>query len=383
MPSRTSTLVVFFAFLLGSVAGSVVGPVALLALEGRGPFGRGLTRFQGPEPRAIEPRGDLAEDERTTVSIFQQSAPSVVFITTLRRARVLRGFGVDVADVRQGTGSGFLWDDEGHVVTNFHVLEGASRARITLQDQSEYEAELVGAAQDFDLAVLRIKAMPDQLRPLPVGESSNLQVGQKVFAIGNPFGLDYTLTAGVISALDREIRATSGLTIRGVIQTDAAINPGNSGGPLLDSAGRIVGVTTAIQSPSGASAGVGFAVPIDTLNRVVPELIARRRYARPGLGIRAGYADLARRIGLRGVILQAVEPGSNAEAAGLVPAGWSEDGQFHLGDVILAVDGEAVSSWLELADELNRHRVGQEVVLTVARDGKERREVRVVLQALE
>jgi len=373
----------FITFVLGAIAGSVVGPVVLLALEGRGPLAARTVRLRPPEPRVIEPRGDLAGDEQATIELFQRSAPSVVFITTLVRMRVARGFTLDIRDVPQGTGSGFLWDRTGHVVTNYHVLEGASSARVTLQDQSEYAAELVGAARDFDLAVLKIEALPDQLRPLPLGESSNLQVGQRVLAIGNPFGLDYTLTTGVISALDREIQASSGLTIYGVIQTDAAINPGNSGGPLLDSAGRVIGVNTAIQSPSGASAGVGFAVPVDTVNRVVPELIARGRYARPGIGIHAGYAGLARRFGIRGVIIREIVPGSSAEEAGLVAAGLGDDGQFRLGDVILAVDGELVDGFLELADELNRHQVGDEVTLTVARNGDERRQVRVTLQAFD
>lgn len=239
-------------------------------------------RFEA-EPRAVTPRGDLAGDEQTAIEIFRQVSPSVVFITTT-------GWRFDpwsrnVQQVPQGAGSGFTWDDRGHIVTNYHVIEDAAVAQVRLNNQRVYESVLVGASPEHDLAVLRISVPFGDAKPVSIGASSNLQVGQKVFAIGNPFGLDHTLTTGVISALDRTIPTGQGSTIEHLIQTDAAINPGNSGGPLIDSAARVIGVNTAIYSPSGAYAGIGFAVPIDTVNRVVPEIIAVGRYVRPSLGI--------------------------------------------------------------------------------------------------
>ncbi|HTP50889.1 MAG TPA: trypsin-like peptidase domain-containing protein, partial [Anaeromyxobacteraceae bacterium] len=232
-------------------------------------------------PRPVVARGDLAADEQANVALFKQASPSVVYITTLTRRLV--GY-FDVTEVPQGTGSGFIWDASGHVVTNFHVIQGASAARITLHDQSEWPATLVGASPDQDIAVLRIAAPRGRLAPILLGRSADLQVGQRVFAIGNPFGLDFTLTTGIVSALGRSIPSLTGRKIEDVIQTDAAINPGNSGGPLLDSAGRLIGVNTQIASPSGGSAGIGFAVPVDTVNRVVPQLIEHGRVTRPRLG---------------------------------------------------------------------------------------------------
>lgn len=225
-------------------------------------------------PRAITPRGDLAQDEQTTIDLFRNASPSVVYITTvaLRTDR----YSLNLFEIPRGTGSGFVWDDEGHIITNFHVIRGASAARVTLADHTTWEARPAGTAPHQDLAMLHINAPRHRLRPLAIGTSSGLQVGQKVFAIGNPFGLDQTLTTGIISALGREITSGTGRTIRGVIQTDAAINPGNSGGPLLDSAGRLIGVNTAIYSPSGSSAGIGFAVPVDTVNQVASQLLSSR-----------------------------------------------------------------------------------------------------------
>jgi S1-C subfamily serine protease len=221
--------------------------------------------------RPVTAREGLFEDEKRTIGIFRQASPSAVHITTLavRRDRLTR----NLSRIPQGTGSGFIWDREGRVVTNYHVIQGADAADVTLADQSVWKARLVGGFPDKDLAVLVIDTPKERLRPVPLGTSHDLEVGQSVFAIGNPFGLDQTLTTGIISALGREIESANGQTIGDVIQTDAAINPGNSGGPLLDSAGRLIGVNTAIQSPSGASAGIGFAIPVDEVNRVVPQLI--------------------------------------------------------------------------------------------------------------
>lgn len=233
----------------------------------------------GVAPRAITPRGELASDEQTTIELFRNASPSVVYITPL--ALVTDRYRLNVYEIPQGTGSGFVWDEEGHIITNSHVIQGANAARVTLADGTKWEARLAAADRNQDLAILHINAPRDSLQPIAIGTSSGLQVGQKVFAIGNPFGLDQTLTTGIISALGREIPTGPERVIRGVIQTDAAINPGNSGGPLLDSAGRLIGVNTAIYSPSGSSAGIGFAVPVDTVNRVASELLRRGRIVRP------------------------------------------------------------------------------------------------------
>ena len=245
------------------------------------------------EPRVVTARGELAAHERTAIELFEQASPSVVAIGTQQwvRDRWTR----DVFSVPRGTGSGFIWDDLGHVVTNAHVIEGASEATVRLSDGRSYAAVLVGSSPAHDLAVLRIDVAFDRPPPVPVGVSAELRVGQTVFAIGNPFGLDYTLTSGLVSALDRSLAGEDDVAIEHLIQTDAAINPGNSGGPLLDSAGRLIGINTAIYSPSGAYAGIGFAVPVDTVNRVVPQLIARGGYVRPSLGIDVD-ADINRRL---------------------------------------------------------------------------------------
>jgi S1-C subfamily serine protease len=241
-------------------------------------FGGDSAREANAVPRVVTPRGDLAEEEKATIELFRQASKSVVYITAIALRR--DAFSLNVYEIPEGTGSGFMWDEEGHIVTNYHVIRTANGCQVTLADNSTYSAELVGAAPAKDLAVLRIDAPKRLLRPIPVGTSRDLLVGQKVFAIGNPFGLDQTLTTGVISALNREIQSVARQPIQGVIQTDAAINPGNSGGPLLDSAGRLIGVNTAIFSPSGAYAGIGFAIPVDTVNEVVPKLIQQGQKAR-------------------------------------------------------------------------------------------------------
>ena len=336
-------------------------------------------RAPAPEPRAVTPRGALADEERNNIEVFRETSPSVVFITTLDK-RV--GFAFDVTEIPRGNGSGFVWDDRGTIVTNFHVIQGADSATVTMADGKTYRARLLGASPDHDLAVLRIDAPRADLRPLPVGTSSDLQVGQRAIAIGNPFGLDRTLTVGVVSALGREIRSVSGRVIRDVIQTDAAINPGNSGGPLLDSAGRLIGVNTAIASPSGAYSGVGFAVPVDTVNRIVPELIANGRVARPGLGVYTAPEAWSRQVGLRGVAVMDVIEGSGAARAGLRPMTRDARGAIVLGDVIVAVDGRRVARREDLFDALADRRPGEVVAVRVLRDGAEL-EVQVGLTAVE
>src|SRR5690606_1833579 len=226
-----------------------------------------------PEPRIVTPRGELGADEKATIELFRNARDSVVFIST--RQRVTDFWTRNVYSVPRGSGSGLVWDEAGHIVTNYHVIRGASSAQIQLADGREFSATLVGVSPQHDLAVLKIGGA-DCVAParVPIGTSHDLQVGQNGFAIGNPFGLDWTLTRGIVSALDRSLPNENGPDIDHLIQTDAAINPGNSGGPLLDSAGRLIGINTAIYSPSGASAGIGFAVPVDTVMRVVPQLIA-------------------------------------------------------------------------------------------------------------
>lgn len=328
--------------------------------------------------RPVEARGDLASDEKNTIDIFRNAAPSVVYITSIAVRRNL--FNLNVYEIPQGTGSGFIWDKQGRIVTNYHVISDASRLEVTLADRSSWKAVLVGAAPDRDLAVVQITAPADKLRPLTIGESNNLLVGQKVFAIGNPFGLDQTLTTGVVSALGREITAVTGRTIHDVIQTDAAINPGNSGGPLLDSAGRLIGVNTAIYSPSGASSGIGFAVPVSEVNRVVPQIIAKGKMIRPGLGITLANRRLTEELGLEGMMILKVLPGSTAEKAGLRGATQGRDGLV-LGDIILGVNGKEVKDYDSLRDELERHQVGESVVLTLMRDTGNV-EVKVPLEAM-
>ena len=324
-------------------------------------------------PRAVEPRGALPDWELVPIRRFKEAAPSVVYITTTEeRSRDL--FGLDVVEVPAGSGTGFIWDEQGHVVTNFHVIQGAARATITLADGSRHEATYVGGAPDKDLAVLQLAKTPPRLRPIPLGTSADLQVGQAVLAIGNPFGLDQTLTTGVVSALGREIQSATRRRISGVIQTDAAINPGNSGGPLLDSAGRLIGVNTAIQSPSGASAGIGFAVPVDTVNRVVPQLIARGKLERPNLGFEpVDQRVVERAFGpQKGVMVGKVTRGGAAARAGL--QGVTVEGRrVQAGDLIQGVNGRSVPDWDGLLDAVEALPLGSTVQLDIEREGRKQR----------
>lgn len=339
-------------------------------------------------PRAVSARGSLAEDENSTIEIFRTSSPSVVHITTLSYQS--DRMQLNLMEIPKGTGSGFVWDDNGNIVTNFHVVQAAIQegggARVALADNSVWTARLVGAEPSKDIAVLKIDAPRDRLKPIPIGESHDLQVGQKVFAIGSPFNLDQTLTSGVISGLGREIQAVTGQAIQDVIQTDAAINPGNSGGPLLDSAGRVIGINTAIFSPSGAYAGIGFAVPVDTVNQIVPELIKSKKADRPGLGIRPWDDGLVQRLRDRGVL---DKPGvlvrdillESASKAGLQGTRATDDGQVDLGDLIVAIDGEAVESMKDLTRIVSAHQPGDVVTVHVEREGKGI-DLKVTIQAL-
>jgi len=335
--------------------------------------------YRGAEPRAVTARGDLAADETSMIALFKAVSPSVVYITTTAVRREL--FSFRPLEVPQGAGSGFVWNDNGYVVTNFHVIAGAGGARVTLADQSTWQAQLVGAEPDKDIAVLKIDAPQHLLPPIPLGTSSDLQVGQKVFAIGNPFGFDQTLTTGVISGLGREIESANGRLIQGVIQTDAAINPGNSGGPLLDSAGRVIGINTAIVSPSGAYAGIGFAVPVDIVNRIVPQLIRGEPIKKPLLGIRMADDYLVRRLGLQGVLILDVAPGGTADQAGLRPTREDRLGRIALGDLIIAADGKTVREATDLFRVLDSHEVGDTLTLTIVREGR-KLDVQVQLRAV-
>jgi S1-C subfamily serine protease len=360
--------------LLAGVAG--LGFLAGSAWQSRSPQAS-LAGAEG-EPQPVATRGDLTAAEQATIELFERASPSVAFITSLAVRQNI--FTRNVMEIPQGTGSGFVWDREGHVVTNYHVIREADRAHVTLADGTAWPAELVGAAPEKDLAVLRIEAEPEHLHPLPIGTSADLKVGQTVYAIGNPFGLDHTLTTGVISALGREIESIERIPIREVIQTDAAINPGNSGGPLLDSAGRLIGVNTAIVSPSGAYAGIGFAIPADIVDWVVPDLIEHGRIMRPVLGVELASAQIESRLGIEGALVLDVVEGSGAQQAGIRPTVRDRRGAIVLGDLIVAVDDEPIESSSDLILALERRRVGDTVKLTIVRDDRERT-LDVTLQA--
>jgi len=336
-------------------------------------------------PRAVTPRGNLAEDEQSTIELFESASRSVVHIESLSVRQDRLSF--NVLEIPKGTGSGIIWDADGHVVTNYHVIEGAQAARVTLFDDSAYDARLVEKHPDKDIAVLKIDAPRSKLFPISVGESHDLRVGQKVFAIGNPFGLDQSLTTGVISGLGRTIKAASGRPISDVIQTDAAINPGNSGGALLDSAGRLIGVNTAIVSPSGAYAGVGFAIPIDVLNVYVPQIIQTGSVEQPGLGIQIVPDSVVQRLvkdgrlQQPGVLVLRVFANGAASKAGILPTRESTRGRTVWGDLIIAVDMTPVERLTDLYKALSDRKVGDKISVTVFRDGQEL-SVSLVLQPL-
>ena len=365
-------------FRLSTVLILLVGGVAAWWLGAHSRYARGLL---AAEPHLVAPRGDLADDEKAVVDLFRNTRDSVAFIEPLDAVDDAWGNPGETQPI--GTGSGFVWDTAGHVVTNFHVVQGlngdlAKGARVTLHDGSSYDAQLRGVFHDKDIAVLTIDAPVELLHPIVVGSSHDLQVGQKAYAIGNPYGFDYTLTHGIISALDREMTSIGNRRITGVIQTDAAVNPGNSGGPLLDSAGRLIGMNTMIYSESGSSSGLGFAVPVDDINRVVTQIIKTGKVVQPGLGIETVQPGFAQHYGVAGVPIRTVTPGSSAEKAGL--HGFTRrNGRWFLGDVITAVDGKKVEDRDDVLDLLDTMEIGKTVEVRVLRNGKEV-EVPVVLQ---
>ena len=323
------------------------------------------SRDGSTQPRPVSPRGALLADEQAVINLFEQASPSVAYITTETVQRNVLG-----NEVSQGAGSGFVWDAAGHVVTNYHVIEGARRVFVQLDAGKPIEAEPVGGAPEYDLAVVRLSRVPKDLRPIPLGSSRDLKIGQTVYAIGNPFGLSRTLTKGLVSALDRELPTTNFREVAGVIQTDAAINPGNSGGPLMDSAGRLIGVNSAIRSASGSSSGIGFAIPADLVNRVVPALIGKGRAPLPGIGVTPVRPDLVARAGITGVVLAEVGRGSPAANAGLQPLN-RRTGE--LGDVITQVNGRPIDTLSTFVSELDRAGINNTVELTVQRNAQERK----------
>jgi 2-alkenal reductase len=316
-------------------------------------------------PRGVAPRPPLSSGESNVVALFENAAPSVAYIFIEKQART-SFFTIGTA---RGAGSGFVWDAYGHVVTNYHVVEDASSVQVQLDSGKPIPAKVVGIAPEYDLAVVQLKEVPKDLRPIPLGSSHDLKIGQSVYAIGNPFGLSRTLTTGIVSALDRSLPTSEYAEIAGVIQTDAAINPGNSGGPLLDSAGRLIGVNSAIRSESGSSAGIGFAIPSDMVNRVVPKLIATGKAPRPGIGIVPADPMLVARSGISGVVIVGLTHGSPAEQAGFKVL---DKRTGEVGDVIVGVNGKRIDTLATFVAELDRVGIGNMAELRVSRDGNER-----------
>jgi S1-C subfamily serine protease len=362
-------------------------PVALVAYWYLGPH-RAQQREINPadlHPRPITPRGTLSELEKANIEVYEKVSPSVVHVTNLTERS--SPFSLNVQQVPRGTGTGFIWDEDGHIVTNYHVVEGASSATVTLADHTTYQATDAWVYPDKDIAVLTISAPKSKLHKIPwIGTSHDLKVGQITYAIGNPFGLDQTLTSGIVSALGREIEGDSGhAPITGAIQTSAAINPGNSGGPLLDSGGRLIGMNTAILSPSGAFAGIGFAIPVDEINRIVPQLIAHSgKIVHPGLGVQWAEDQLADRLGVDndGALILRVNKGGPAAQAGLRGTRRDSRGNIHLGDIVTKINGEEVHSGAEAQQAVEKYKVGDTIAVTFIRND-ETQEVKVTLTAVQ
>lgn len=311
------------------------------------------------------PNNNLNANEKRVIDLFEDAAPSAVFITTSSFEQSYWSF--DITEIPKGSGTGFMWDNEGHIVTNFHVLEGGQKFSVTLADQSSYEAEVIGFEKSKDLAVLKINAPKNKLRGLPKAISSNLRVGQSVYAIGNPFGFDQTLTTGVISALGREITAANGRKIYDVIQTDAAINPGNSGGPLLNSSGQLIGVNTAIYSPTGSYSGIGFSIPADVVNKVVPQLIEYGQVLRPIMGVRL-LDDRA--FYEKGAMIGNVSENGPAARAGLKGIQRTNRGQILAGDIVIGIDDKTIESRIQLEEALEKYQPKDAIKVKFLRNGK-------------
>lgn len=321
---------------------------------------------------------NLLPDEKNTITVFRKLSPSVVYVVNRGVQRDI--FSGRATEVQRGTGSGFIWDRSGHVVTNYHVVKGGSSISVFLNNK-EYKARLLGSEPKRDIAVLKIQPKSGQrgFRAVTPGKYRDLLVGQKVLAIGSPFGFDRTLTTGVISALEREIVGIGGVTIPDMIQTDASINPGNSGGPLLDSSGRLIGMNTMIYSQSGSSAGIGFAVPINLIKRIVPQIIKTGRAVSVGLGVRIFSDNASRSVGFEGVLIRAVNRGSGAAKAGLRGTKQSRRGDILLGDIIVGINDKRVKNYDDLYNALDSYAPGDVVTVHIIRDGKKKQKVRVSL----
>jgi len=348
MESRTFRYVL--AFMVFVLAGMAIRPYVEYRL------------FAATTPRPVDARGSLADYEKSSIELFEVVSPSVVHVVGRDATSELSLYAPDEGGIR--TGTGFIWDPAGNVVTNDHVVDGTKMLAVRLASGEVIEATVVGLAPHYDLAVIRLASVGGLPRPIAVGSSADLKVGQAAFAIGNPFGLDHSLTSGIISSLKRRLPTTAGREIGNVIQTDAAINPGNSGGPLLDSAGRLIGVNTAIFSPSGSNAGIGFAIPVDVVNRIVPELIRNGRVPAPGIGIVAGSEAFATRLGVQGVLVLRTLPGSPAARAGLL--GYNPSTR-ELGHVIVAANGQPTRRLADLAEQVEQVGVGKTIELVLMR----------------
>ena len=330
-----------------------------------------IVPVEAKAPSNLSQRHDLTSEEKGTIALFKHNNPAVVYISTVKR--VINPYTRDIREIPSGTGTGFLWDRQGHIISNYHVVSKNQTARVRLSSQKTYTARVIGRSKRHDIAVLKLDNIPQLPSAIQPGTSKNLQVGQRVYAIGNPFGLDHTLTTGIISALGRSI-SDSTVDMHDLIQTDAAINPGNSGGPLLDSAGRLIGMNVAIYSPSGVSAGIGFAIPVDTVNRVVPNLIANGHFIQPIVGITANDTTnkmIADELGIKGVLVLDVSPNSPAEKARLIGSQLI-DGDLVLGDVIQAIDGEKVENMNDFLNIIEKHQLNDRIVLDVLRHGRQK-----------
>jgi len=319
----------------------------------------------------LSQRHDLTSEEKGTISLFKHNNPAVVYISTVER--VLNPYTRDIREIPTGTGTGFIWDQKGHIITNYHVVRNKSTARVRLSSQKTYTARVIGRSKRHDIAVLKLDNVLDLPNPIQPGTSNDLLVGQRVYAIGNPFGLDHTLTTGIISALGRTISDRT-IDMDDLIQTDAAINPGNSGGPLLDSAGRLVGMNVAIYSPSGVSAGIGFAIPVEKINRVVPNLIANGRFIQPIVGINANDKSnklIRKELGIRGILVLGVIPNSPAEKAGMIGSELIH-GELVLGDIIQAIDGKKVEDMNDFLNILEKHKLNDRIVISILRNGRQK-----------
>ena len=380
-------------FLRNALLTSIGAGVALVAFTAGAPPSYASvyvsTPFSATTPATLQskeplptPSSGLSPQEVATVRLFQDNTPAVVNISNLVAART--PFSTDIFKIPAGQGSGFIWDNQGHVVTNYHVIRGASEVRVTLIDQTVWKAKIIGGDASKDVAVLQLEAPPQvlgNLKTVTLGESSSLFVGQFAYALGNPFGLDHSLSSGIISGLNRELATGSGPGLRNVIQTDAAVNPGNSGGPLLDSRGRLIGINTAIADPSGkgSSSGVGFAIPIDTVKGLVDQILKYGRVVRPVLGVTIAPPQALRQLELEGVLILDVSKGSPAAKAGLQGISKDSFGRVVIGDVIVGFNGQAVKKEGDLFDMLDTSKVGESVQVEVLRNGEKKVTVTVVL----